>query len=122
MLDLITLVTLVSYFCSLCFVFQKIWVDYDFIRKKNLCNGSVSFVDMHIASADKTKSEYYWSKYKIIRNTVVNNLRHARKAYFDKICEKIHSIKGSKDWWKLTKQLTGSSTTRSIYGRGYCTA
>jgi hypothetical protein len=67
------------------------------------------------SKANKTRCEYYWSKYKIIRNTVVNNLRHARKAYFDKICEKIKSSKfGSKDWWKLTKQLTGSTTTRSI--------
>ena len=65
--------------------------------------------------ANKTRSDYYWSKYKIIRNTVVSNLRNARKAYFDMICGKINSSKfGSKDWWKLTKQLTESSTTRSI--------
>ena len=65
--------------------------------------------------ANKTRSDYYWSKYKIIRNTVVSKLRNARKAYFDMICGKINSSKfGSKDWWKLTKQLTGSSTTLSI--------
>ena len=53
---------------------------------------------------------YNISKYKKIRNQVVNLLRNAKRKYHNDLCNKIKSNQfASKDWWKLIKQLSNKS-------------
>ena len=60
--------------------------------------------------AKKKNSEYYWSKFKRIRNKVVDSLRTAKRTYHCKLCDKIKANKfGSKDWWNLVKQVSNIS-------------
>ena len=57
--------------------------------------------------AKKDSSIYSWSKFKIIRNKVVDLLRCAKRNYHESLCTKIKDNKFSnKDWWKLVKQLS----------------
>ncbi|KAK3098188.1 hypothetical protein FSP39_017040 [Pinctada imbricata] len=65
--------------------------------------------------AKRINSEYLWNKFKIIRNQVVNKLRNAKNNYYENICLKLKSNKfGTKEWWKLSKQLSNPSTKQSI--------
>ena len=60
--------------------------------------------------AKKKNSDYYWSKFKRIRNKVVDSLRAAKRTYHCKLCDKIKANKfGSKDWWNLVKQVSNIS-------------
>ena len=60
--------------------------------------------------AKKKNSDYYWSKFKRIRNKVVDSLRAAKSTYHCKLCDKIKANKfGSKDWWNLVKQVSNIS-------------
>ena len=60
--------------------------------------------------AKQKNSDYYWSKFKSIRNKVVDSLRTAKRTYHSKLCDKIKGNKfGSKDWWNLVKQVSNIS-------------
>ena len=61
--------------------------------------------------AKKDNSIYLWSKFKTIRNKVVDLLRRAKRNYHESLCTKIKDHKFSnKDWWKLVKQLSNFNT------------
>ncbi|MCG7867795.1 MAG: reverse transcriptase family protein, partial [Candidatus Thiodiazotropha taylori] len=53
-----------------------------------------------------TANIHYWDKYKILRNTVVNEIRRSKKEYFDKLEDMLNSENpNSKLFWKTSKQL-----------------
>ena len=57
--------------------------------------------------AKKVNSEYHWSKFKALRNEVVDLLRLAKSKYHESLCDQIKNDKfSSKEWWKLVKQLS----------------
>ena len=57
--------------------------------------------------AKKVNSEYHWSKFKALRNKVVDLLRLAKSKHHESLCDQIKNNKfSSKEWWKLVKQLS----------------
>ena len=57
--------------------------------------------------AKKSKTLTDWTTFKL-RNKVGNLIRSAKRIYFNKLHVKISEEKfGSKDWWKLVKQVSG---------------
>ena len=64
--------------------------------------------------AKKTKSTFIYNKFKVVRNKVVNLLRNAQALYYKSLYDKINNNKfGSKDWWKLVKQISNLSSKQS---------
>ena len=56
------------------------------------------------SKAKKNQNEYYWSKFRLLRNKVVDLLRNAKNNYYVDLCNKIKMNKFSnKEWWKLVK-------------------
>ena len=54
----------------------------------------------------KNANIHYWDKYKILRNTTINEIRRSKKDYYDKLEDMLTSEKpNSKLFWKTSKQL-----------------
>ncbi|MEW8545280.1 MAG: reverse transcriptase family protein, partial [Candidatus Thiodiazotropha sp.] len=53
-----------------------------------------------------TSNDYYWNKFKKLRNSVVSEIRNSKKAYFDKLEHILNSENvNSKLFWKTSKQV-----------------
>ena len=64
--------------------------------------------------AKKSNNRIDWTKFKQLRNKVVALLRSAKSKYFNKLHDKINDEKfGSKDWWKLVKQVSAFNNVDS---------
>ena len=65
--------------------------------------------------AKRTRLENHWSKFKNLRNEVVDLIRTSKKQYFDRIAEKLKSKSLSpKDWWATLKTFIKPTFTSSI--------
>ena len=89
------------------------WINYNIwklIRKRNRLRRRAP-----PPPKKKQNNEYLWSKFRKIRNSVVEHLRSTKKTYYENLCDKLNSNKfGSKDWWKLVKKLSGRSPSKNI--------
>ena len=66
------------------------------IRKRKRCHKKFK----------KTANIHYWDKYKILRNTTINEIRRSKKDYYDKLEDMLTSENpNSKLFWKTSKQL-----------------
>ena len=60
--------------------------------------------------AKQTQTQYHWTRFKVIRNEVVNLIRESKKAYYDKLANKLTSNIRSKDWWRILKDFIKSDS------------
>ena len=66
------------------------------IRKRKRCHKKLK----------KNANIHYWDKYKILRNTTINEIRRSKKDYYDKLEDMLTSENpNSKLFWKTSKQL-----------------
>ena len=79
-----------------------------------------SFLKRHIRKrkrayrkAKKTNSDSHWKIFKKLRNRVVTMIRDSKKAYYEKLVEKLKSNSlSTKDWWStLTTFITPNSNS-----------
>ncbi|XP_060568897.1 uncharacterized protein LOC132727429, partial [Ruditapes philippinarum] len=65
--------------------------------------------------ARMTNSQYYWQRFKSIRNETILLIREAKSNYFCKLSNKLKNESlSSKDWWKTLKSFISSTNNSSI--------
>ena len=81
-----------------------------------------SFLKRHIRKrkraykkAKKTNSDSHWKIFKKLRNRVVTMIRDSKKAYYEKLAEKLKSNSlSTKDWWSTLKTFITPNSNSSI--------
>ena len=61
------------------------------------------------------QTQYYWSKFKTLRNEIVNMIRNAKIAYYNKLaCNIKNDRTKTKNWWKTLKSFISKSNPSTI--------
>ena len=65
--------------------------------------------------AKRTNLPAHWSKFKKLRNKTIADLRNCKKAFFDKLSEKLKSeTLSSQDWWATLKHIINQNSRSQI--------
>ena len=65
--------------------------------------------------AKRENTEYYWAKFRKIRNDVVHSIRNAKDDYYKNLADKVKSESVTKTWWKLTSIIfENNENTKAI--------
>ena len=65
--------------------------------------------------AKRTNLPAHWSKFKKLRNKTIAVLRNSKKAFFDKLSEKLKSeTLSSRDWWATLKHIINQNSRSQI--------
>ena len=60
--------------------------------------------------AKRLQSQFYWSKFKAMRNEVVNLIRETKKTYYENLASKLTTNKKTQDWWNILKYFIKSDS------------